>query len=275
LPGAKAVMKHATPGKARRPAKRPDPTRTKLSDVVEKVSTRHARVRAPRRSANFGILIVVSAALALAQGDNVEKLIKGSDCSSCHAVDREIVGPAYSDIAKRYAGQADAAGKLAAKVRDGGSGMTPHPDLTETERREIVAWILSRKDAAVNAIAEYPHTLPDGTTVKLDFPVYADAKGPKVTKEVFHGYQLFNSYCYRCHGTDASGGQLAPDLRHSLTAGMKRHEFLSVAAIGKADKGMPAWAGFLSGDDLAHIYQYVKGRSLDLVPSGRPPSTQD
>ena len=215
------------------------------------------------------------AALARAQGDNAEKLMKESDCSSCHAVDDEIVGPAYSAIAKRYTGQADATAKLIAKIRDGGNGMTPHPDLSAAQRKEIVAWILSRKDTAAVPQADYSHTLSDGTTVKLDFPVYADGKGPKVTKEVFHGYQLFNSYCYRCHGTDASGGQLAPDLRHSLSAGMKRQQFLSVAAEGKADKGMPSWAGFLSGEDLTHIFQYVKGRSLDLVPSGRPPSTQD
>jgi len=222
--------------------------------------------------------ILTLAALAVlthAQGDNAEKLIKESDCSSCHAVDQEIVGPAYAGIAKRYAGQTDAAAKLVAKIRDGGNGMTPHPDLTEAQRKEIVAWILSRKSAAEAAPAEYTYTLANGTTVKLDFPVYVDGKGPKVTKEVFHGYQLFNSYCYRCHGTDATGGQIAPDLRHSLSAGMKRQEFLAIAAEGKADKGMPAWAGFLSADDLTHIYQYVKGRSLDLVPSGRPPSTQD
>jgi cytochrome c len=204
-----------------------------------------------------------------------EKLIKASDCSSCHAVDREIVGPAYSDVAKRYAGQSDATEKLVAKIREGGGGMTPHPDLTEAQRREMVTWILSMRDGAEPPPAEFPHQLKDGTIVKLDFPVYAKPNGPQVTKEVFHGYQLFNSYCYRCHGTDATGGQLAPDLRRSLAAGMKRQEFLSVAAEGKAEKGMPSWAGFLSGDDLLHIYQYVKGRSLDLVPSGRPPSTQD
>jgi len=184
------------------------------------------------------LALAAVAVLTHAQGDDAEKLIKESDCSSCHSVDAEIVGPAYSAIAKRYAGQADAAAKLVAKIRDGGNGMTPHPDLTEAQRKEIAAWILSRKGSAEAAPAEYTHTLPDGTTVKLDFPVYVDGKGPKVTKEVFHGYQLFNSYCFRCHGTDASGGQLAPDLRHSLSAGMKRQEFLAIAAEGKADKGM-------------------------------------
>jgi cytochrome c len=208
-------------------------------------------------------------------GESGEKLIKGSDCSSCHAVDREVVGPAFSAIAKRYAGQADAIDKLAAKIREGGSGMTPHPDLTDAQRREMVKWILSQTGTAEPVQVASSYTLKDGTIVNLDFPVYADGAGPKVTKEVFHGYQLFNSYCYRCHGTDATGGQLAPDLRRSLSSGMKRQEFLSVVAAGRAEKGMPSWAGFLSGDDIVHIYQYVKGRSLDLVPSGRPPSTQD
>jgi cytochrome c len=209
--------------------------------------------------------------------ETAEKLMGASDCSSCHAADREVVGPAYGAIAKRYAGQADAAAKLATKIREGGNGMTPHPDLTDAQRATIVKWILSQKESAVGAAAGqlYPYKLQDGNSVQLDFPLFAEGKVPKVTKDVFHGYQLYNSYCYRCHGTDATGGQLAPDLRHSLTAGMKQQEFLSVAMEGRAEKGMPAWAGFLSVDDVVHVYKYVKGRSLELVPSGRPPSEQD
>jgi cytochrome c len=122
---------------------------------------------------------------------------------------------------------------------------------------------------------QYDYKLKDGTTVSLDFPMYLEDKAPKVTKEVFHGYQLYNSYCYRCHGTDASGSQLAPDLRRSLMVGMKQHDFLSIAMAGKKEQGMPSWAGFLTEDDVVHIYRYVKGRSLDLVPPGRPPSGQD
>ena len=32
---------------------------------------------------------------------------------------------------------------------------------------------------------------------------------------------------------------------------------------------------FLSESDVVHVYKYVKGRSLELVPSGRPASEQD
>jgi cytochrome c len=210
----------------------------------------------------------------------IPEVIKGSDCGSCHAADRALVGPAYSAMAKRYSGQSDGVEKIATKIRDGGSTMPPHPNLTDAQRVEMAKWILSVSGSDVSKDVAFPHTLKDGTTVVLDFPVYTDTKGAddkanKVTKEIFHGYQLFNSYCYRCHGTDATGGQLAPDLRRSLTSGMNMQQFSSIAVTGKADKGMPAWAGFLSADDIVHIYQYTKGRSLDLVPSGRPPSLQD
>jgi cytochrome c len=228
-----------------------------------------------RRISLAAMVVAASLAGAPQAEEGAQALIKKSDCSSCHAADQEVVGPAYIAIAKRYSGQSDAPEKLAAKIRDGGGGMTAHPNLTDPQRREIVKWILSLGEGAQLVQGSFPYTLKDGTTVNLDFPVYAGGSGPKVTKEVFHGYQLFNSYCYRCHGTDATGGQLAPDLRRSLAAGMKRQEFVSVAASGKTEKGMPSWAGFLSGDELVHIYQYVKGRSLDLVPSGRPPSSQD
>ena len=220
---------------------------------------------------------VITCAMALAVavlGQDATKLIQASDCSSCHAVDRQVVGPAYSDVAKRYNGQADAVDKLSAKIRDGGGGMTPHPDLSEPQRTEIAKWILSQKDSAAGQVQAktYAYTLKDGTSVQLDFPLFTE--GAKVTKDVFHGYQLYNSYCYRCHGTDATGGQLGPDLRRSV-AQMKQQDFLSVAMTGRKEQGMPAWAGFLSEQDVVHVYKYVKGRSLELVSSGRPPSEQD
>src|SRR6266853_2748588 len=80
-----------------------------------------------------------------------EKLVSGNDCASCHAADRQIVGPAYAVVAKRYAGQDDAAEKLAAKIREGGSGnwgtvvMPPHKNLTEAQGREMAKWVLSVK----------------------------------------------------------------------------------------------------------------------------------
>ena len=214
-----------------------------------------------------------------------EKLVSGSDCASCHAADRQVVGPAYAAVAKRYAGQEDAVEKLAAKIREGGSGnggtvmMPPHKSVTDPQGREMAKWILSVKPATASEMPSetklYSYPLKDGKTVKLEFPLFVEGASPKVTKAVFRGYELFNSYCFRCHGQDATGGQLAPDLRRSLNAGMSSQDFMSVAMAGRKDKGMPSWAGFLSETEVNQIYQYTKGRSLDLVPSGRPPSEGD
>ncbi len=86
------------------------------------------------------IFVTMLFVIAISAGaQDGEKLIKESDCSSCHAVDRQVVGPAYTAIAKSHAGQTDAADtidKLAAKIRDGGGGMTPHPDLTDAQRTD-------------------------------------------------------------------------------------------------------------------------------------------
>lgn len=216
-----------------------------------------------------------------------EKLINSSDCLSCHALDSQVAGPSWRAIAKRYAGQPGSAARLAAKVQKGGSGtwgdvaMTPHPDLSDPQSRQMVEWILSLKEAPASQSGAsapksqsrlYTYTPKSGPAVQLDFPLFVAGQSGKVTKDVFRGYELFNSYCYRCHGTDATGSQLGPDLRHSLGSGMTQQQFLAIAMAGRKEKGMPAWAGFLSRQEVIQTYQYTKGRSLDLVPVGRPPS---
>lgn len=212
-----------------------------------------------------------------------EQLTKGSDCFSCHAADHLIVGPAYNAIAKKYAEQADAASRLVRRIREGGSGnwgtirMPPHPDVKDAELRQMVQWILSLKDMPTRAATArtYPYALQDGKKITLDFPLFVEGSDRKVTKDLFRGYALYNSYCYRCHGTDATESELGPNLRHSLEVGMTYRQFLTVTMPGREDKGMPSWAGFLSEEEMTSIYRYVKGRSLGLIPVGRPPSEND
>jgi cytochrome c len=220
------------------------------------------------------------------EGENIEKLLNGSDCRSCHAVDRKVVGPSYGDVAKKYADQKDAAEKLLRAIREGGTGnwgalrMPPHPDLTDAQLAELIQWILSFKNVAPAessqgaSTREYKYNLPDGKTATLEFPIFVEGNRPMVTKDVFHGYQMYNSYCYRCHGTDATTSELAPDLRRFTESGTLQ-DFLAVVMMGREDKGMPGWAGFLTEEDVRHVYRYVKGRGLGLVPPGRPPSEFD
>ncbi len=92
--------------------------------------------------------LAASAALpAFAQADLAQK----KNCMACHAVDKKLVGPAYKDVAAKYAGQADAVDKLAAKVVKGGAGvwgpvpMPANPQVTEAEAKQLVAWVLTQK----------------------------------------------------------------------------------------------------------------------------------
>ena len=42
-------------------------------------------------------------------------------CGACHAIDKKVVGPAWNDVAKKYAGDKDAESKIAANVTKGGA----------------------------------------------------------------------------------------------------------------------------------------------------------
>ena len=213
---------------------------------------------------------------------------KASDCFACHAIGHKVVGPAYDEVARRYAGQGQAAvDKLVKKVIDGGSGnwgsiaMTPHPNLGRQKTRTIVEWILSLNPAATGATSSapgktYSYKSADGKPVTLDFQVFLPGQEEKVTNDVFTGYEQFNAYCNRCHGDDAVGGAYAaPDLRHSLEGGMTYQQFIDTAMAGRESKGMPSWAGFFTPEQIRDIYEYVKARSVGLVPEGRPASAQD
>jgi len=84
---------------------------------------------------------------AFAQAD----LAKAKNCMACHAIANKVVGPAYKDVAAKYAGQKGAVDKLVQKVMKGGSGvwgpvaMPANPQVTEAEARTLVQWVLSQK----------------------------------------------------------------------------------------------------------------------------------
>ncbi|MFT3903805.1 MAG: c-type cytochrome [Niabella sp.] len=73
-------------------------------------------------------------------------------CATCHKVDDKLTGPAYKDVAQKYAGADESVIKnLAKKIIDGGSGvwgelpMTPHPNVSEEDAKAMVKYILLLK----------------------------------------------------------------------------------------------------------------------------------
>jgi mono/diheme cytochrome c family protein len=47
-------------------------------------------------------------------------------------------------------------------------------------------------------------------------------------------------------------------------------KFVQVVSEGRPDRGMPAFKGILTPDQIETIYAYVKGRAEKRLPPGRP-----
>ena len=79
------------------------------------------------------------------------QLATAKNCMACHAIDKKLVGPSYKDVAGKYAGQKDAADKLAVKVIKGSAGvwgpvpMPANAQVSPDEAKKLVAWILTQK----------------------------------------------------------------------------------------------------------------------------------
>lgn len=76
-------------------------------------------------------------------------LIGKNDCLTCHKVSEPSTGPAYKDVAAKYANAADTTiDRLANTIIKGGSGhwgtipMTPHPTLSVEDAKQMVKYVL-------------------------------------------------------------------------------------------------------------------------------------
>ena len=84
---------------------------------------------------------------AFAQADFAQK----KNCMACHSVDKKVLGPSFKEVAAKYAGQADAVDKLAAKVVKGGTGvwgnipMPANPQVSDAEAKQLTGWIMTLK----------------------------------------------------------------------------------------------------------------------------------
>lgn len=70
-------------------------------------------------------------------------LLQKYACIACHGVDKKIVGPAYTDVAKKYPGKVD---YLAGKIKSGGTGIwgpipMPAQTLPESDAKVIANWL--------------------------------------------------------------------------------------------------------------------------------------
>ncbi|GBF26046.1 cytochrome c-553I [bacterium MnTg02] len=111
---------------------------------------------------------------------------------------------------------------------------------------------------------------------KDDVPTYNVKEDGTVDWYTYNGYRRYHQYCHVCHGPDALGSSFAPPLKDTLTD-MTYEQFQEIVVNGRTvittskQNVMPAFGDNLNVmcflDDL---YAYVKARSDDAIPRGRP-----
>ncbi len=142
--------------------------------------------------------------------------------------------------------------------------------------------------APLAALADPPG---DPTAVKQDEDgIWRDKAGDptfKVDKDgtvdwyTYSGFRRYHSECHVCHGPDGMGSSYAPALANSLkTIGYA--QFYGIVVSGRqnlgagAEKVMPAFAENKNVMCyLNDIYVYLRARSVDAVPRGRPAKHAD
>jgi cytochrome c len=80
-----------------------------------------------------------------------EQLMEKAGCVACHRVDQKLVGPAFTSVAARYRGDAEAPERLFEKIREGGEGVwgdlpmvSNGPEkISDADLKAMIAWILS------------------------------------------------------------------------------------------------------------------------------------
>lgn len=94
------------------------------------------------------LVLSATALMATHAWANAE-LAKKSNCLACHMVDKKLVGPAYQEVAKKYAGDKTAEAKLFDKIKKGGSGvwgtipMPPNSTVKDEDIKTLVKWVLA------------------------------------------------------------------------------------------------------------------------------------
>lgn len=94
------------------------------------------------------ISLACSAKVALAENEQLKTLLQRNNCSACHMIDKRKYGPTLKEVAAKYAGDASAVDKLAAKIKAGGTGVwgediMPPQSISKADAKTVAELILA------------------------------------------------------------------------------------------------------------------------------------
>jgi len=140
--------------------------------------------------------------------------------------------------------------------------------------------VVHHTDSATNVAAAAPAAAPAPAVTADTGEKTTAAAGAVdhllVSPQEYEGWKMFSVYCYRCHGVDAMGGGIAPNLRHSVSSeGSVTHDvFITTVTDGRLPKGMPTWKALLSREQMEDLWLYINARSSNRLYPGRPHMAQ-
>lgn len=112
-------------------------------------------------------------------------------------------------------------------------------------------------------------------------PQYVVTKDYMVDWGTWNGFRRYHDACHVCHGPNALGSTFAPALKDSLKT-MDYSTFIATVSGGKKEnRGGTMFVMPSFGDDrnimcyIDDIYTYIKARSTDAMPPGRPAGRED
>lgn len=94
-------------------------------------------------------LVGVFLSITTAYADSA--LATSKNCMACHATERKLVGPAFKDVAAKYASDKTAVDKLATKIQKGGAGvwgpvpMPANTQVSDADAKKLATWVLTIK----------------------------------------------------------------------------------------------------------------------------------
>lgn len=130
---------------------------------------------------------------------------------------------------------------------------------------------------AVEPVAPDPDVAPvaptDGEPVAYQIECDADGRHCKVDADTFIGWRMYNTNCLACHGPDAKGSSMAPNLMTRLNTTVDYDRFVFVMTEGYTGRmgAMPSFSRNQAVmDRLPSIYQYLRARADGALGEGRP-----
>jgi cytochrome c len=96
------------------------------------------------------LISLIAAATLAAPAFANQELAQKKNCLACHSIDKKVVGPAYKEVAAKYAKDKGALAMLSEKIQKGGVGVwgqvpMPANQVTPEEAKQLATWVLSLK----------------------------------------------------------------------------------------------------------------------------------